>query len=520
VARFARRRVLCISAAAVLPVAIRLLMLPWLPPPEPRVPDEFSHLLVADTLAKGRLANPPHALWPHLETAYVLQQPNYASIYPIGQGSVLAAGEILTGHPWAGVLSSVALMSGAICWMLFGYLPAPWAALGGLLGAIHLGLARPWMDSYWGGAFGAFGGALVFGALWRLRHAPTMGRGAVLGAGWSIAWLTRPFESVLLLLVIWLTLAALVVSAPRPMRRRWLTPVLTLMAVHVLAGAITLQHNRAVTGSVATLPYQLSQRLYGTPQGFLWQAPIAVPVLRVPELHELAVWQAKQKEDLDEHPLRQQRRVLAEAWTFYVGPWFSLPLAMLLFAARDPIAVLGGGLIVGALLVSGVYPFFYPHYVAAYACVIVLLIVRGMMALSSFRIRRMPVGGLAVLFVVLGGVLTALPIDAGGRAVGAATTAAEAGSPRHQVSSRLAMRGGTHVVFVRYGPRQSFHDEWIYNGADVDAATLVWCRSLGAREDVSAIRYYRDRYAWLATIDGNDVELIPYEPDLTAALSP
>ena len=99
-----------ILAAMLLPLVLRLALLPWLPPPEPHVHDEFGHLLVADTLIAGRLANPPHPLWRHLETIYVLQQPTYSSIYPIGQGIILAAGKVLIGNPWAGVLLAMVLM--------------------------------------------------------------------------------------------------------------------------------------------------------------------------------------------------------------------------------------------------------------------------------------------------------------------------------------------------------------------------------------------------------------------------
>src|ERR1700723_396079 len=237
---------------AALPVTLRLLLLPNHPAPMPDVYDEFGHLLVADTLRHFRLANPAHSLPQFFETFFVLQRPSYSSIYPIGQGIVLAIGWTLLGSPWAGVVLSTAAFCALCYWMLRAWTTPLWSLIGGLLAVIEFGPLNQWMNDYWGGAFTAVAGCLVFGALPRLKAAPRERDSILLGLGLAIHLLTRPYESIFLFLTVALYFLPMA-RAPRELRALAKVAPAALLIVAAALG-VTLLQNKQVTGSWTTVP--------------------------------------------------------------------------------------------------------------------------------------------------------------------------------------------------------------------------------------------------------------------------
>lgn len=173
--------------------------------PEPRYHDEFSNLLAAQTFASGRITNPPHPMWIHFETFHVIHQPSYVSKFPPAQGLILAAGQIIGGHPIVGVWVSVGLACAALCWMMQAWMPRRWAFFGTILLLLQVrfyhnfpyspgAVLGYWSQSYWGGAMAVLGGALVFGALPRIVRKTRIFDALMLGLGLAILANNRPFE--------------------------------------------------------------------------------------------------------------------------------------------------------------------------------------------------------------------------------------------------------------------------------------------------------------------------------------
>jgi hypothetical protein len=485
----------CMLFLAALPVALRLALLAHHPAPSSDVYDEFGHLLVADTLLHFRLANPAHPLHQFFETFFVLQTPAYASIYPLGQGFMLAIGRVIFGLPWAGVLLSTAALCSFCFWMLLGWTTPEWALLGGVLTVIQFGPLNPWMSSYWGGSLAATAGCLVFGALPRLRQYSRVRDGAMLGVGLGIHWLTRPYETVFLTIAVLLFfLPSLRTSQLRPLAKPALAAAMVLLPA---IGLSTLQ-NKQVTDNWRTLPYMLSRYQYGVPASFTWQ-PNAVPHLELTHEQQLEYkmqisFRGNGPETIESYLLRLEYRIRFYRFFFLAPLYVALPFFFP--SLREwRFAWIALTFLLFALGVN-FYPFFEVHYLAALTCLFVLVSVIGLQWLNRWN-----GAGRLVTFLCF-----AHFVFWYGRSFGDHP----ASELRPAVNQQLSLAPGKQLVFVRYWPQHIFQNEWVYNEADIEHARVVWARDLGATENYKLLHYYPDRTAWLLEPDATPPKLGPY----------
>jgi hypothetical protein len=509
VRRLARRPWRAAAVLAGLVLVPRLILLPLWPIPKPVIYDEFCYIVQGDTFAHGRLANSPHPISRFFESPYLLQHPTYASKYPPAQGLALGAGQVIFGDPWFGTWFSCGLMMAALVWSISAWLPSRWAFLGGVL-ALPLAIESYWMNSYWGGAVAATGGALLLGGAGRLirrsgaKAWPQIRNGLAMAAGIAILANSRPYEGLVFAIPI-----AIAFLFSRP---RWIA-ITAVFALLIPAGAATAYYNYRVTGSALVMPFVEYARQYVYIPLFTFQPLNPSKACRTPVMDDLHQnWERRQWEtarSLKFFPTRLDdfRKVCS---TLLGSVVLAVPiLAFLPALFRDRRIRLPLTCAMVALAGSAIEVCYYTHYAAPATAAIFILLVQ---AFRHLRVRN-PAGRFlsrAVPLVVLAAAAISQAI------VLVRQEPPENSQPpnarREQVASSLDDRPGRHVILVRYTGSQSPHEEWVYNSADIDSQDVIWAHDLGTTDNAAILAYYRDRHFWSFQPDSNSIRLEPYAP--------
>jgi hypothetical protein len=512
--RLASRKTLSILTIFIIVIALRVALLPQLPVPVPGIHDEYSYLLMADTFAHGRLANSTHPMWISFESFHINWFPTYASKYPPGQGAVLALGQLLA-NPWIGVLLSAAAMCAAILWMLQAWLPARWAFLGAVLVALKFGIASYWMNSYWGGAVAAIGGALVLGAMPRIAHRARTRDAMLLGLGIAILANTRPYEGVVFCFPVsvwflwWLAGKTKSIAAPRTRIIKVLAPLAIIL---VLTIGFIGYYNWRLTGNALLFPHVLNSRTYRSMGLFLWEHPKAPLVYHNQQFEDF--YNGWERDDY-QNTWQDARRVSIEKLTrggstyFWWGELLLLPALPFVFRDRKMRLPLLIFLLGTAAYLTSIWSF--PHYVAPLTCVIFLLLVQAVRHLRTFRLRGRPLG-LALSWAVVCLLATEVTFSVRNHICDPLEWTCEGDPSRAVIAETLSHTPGKHLIMVRYEEDHNLHDEWVYNGAEIDNAKVLWARELDNTQNAKLFAYFKDRQIWLVAPDTDNTELIPYQP--------
>jgi hypothetical protein len=492
--RLARKRWLCSVCLAVgcAAVGMAISLAKW---PLPRVHDEFSYLLAADTFARGRMTNPTHPMWQHLESFHIIFEPTYASKYPPGQGLALAAGQVLTGEPAAALWLLSGLGAAATYWMLLGCTTPRYAALGSLLWAAHPGMQLAWGQSYWGGTLAFIGGAMVFGAGLRMQRRTETRDAIAMAAGALILALTRPYEGFVFCLATGAWVCWRWSQNGWPTGKAFLSKLLAPQAVILGAGIVALgAYNRTVTGDPLTFPYSVHEEQYGQTPMFVGGSTKSSPHYRHAEFDEL---HSKWELSFYQHQAAPRDWLMVKTATTWLGAeFFVTPIIAVAVLACRPwrrgraTPALAVGLVTYAATLAVIW--FNPHYWAPFAPLLFVVAAEGLHAIDYYGRVRLNGLRLAPMLVTAQVLLFAVAAAKYGMAPQPGWAA-----QRAAISERLSQAPGQHLVLVKYGENHNCHAEWVYNGADIDGAKVVWARSMNPACDIELLDYFGDRQAWL-----------------------
>ena len=509
--------------AGALPVTFRIALLPAVSVPLPSIHDEFSYLLAADTFAHLKLTNAPHPLWQFFESFHINQQPTYCSMYPVGQGIFLALGQLLFGHPWFGVCLSIFVLGLIGYWALRGWFAKRWALAGALWPTAFYTFSY-WGNSYWGGAVAASAGFLVLGVVGRVRNRPSGIRsrnGVLLGIGSLVLLCTRPWEGFVYFAGIMIFgMGRFWFRNAGSSRRFWIRFAVPFAITSGLGLGCVAYYFWRTTGSPIQPPYLVNRQTYAVSSLFVFQKDKPVPTYHHAIMRDFYTrWEPamKQRPASVNDYLKRTWHIFGmflvlltpstdgDLSTFHPSIFLNTPLKLAALVAFFGVYASFKmtkvrwilGLLLFAQLAVQLQSYLLIHYLAPMLGAEVLLLVAAVRFYALSNRRLGPMLGLGTLFALIVSVVlfNAWRFLDDARLIGVFPL------ERAAIIRQLEQIPGRHLVFVRYSPEHDVHNEWVYNGSDIDRARIVWARATSEGDNGSLRRYFTGSRVWLLQPD-------------------
>jgi hypothetical protein len=388
-----------------------------------------------------------------------------------------------------------------------------------------------WANTYYGGAVPALGGALVLGALPRIKRSLRMQDTALMGLGLAILVNSRPYESFFACLPIAGSLAVWMLGRKAPsfptLFRGVILPLGLLMTI--TAAAMGYYFWR-VTGNPFRVPYRVNIEAYHLLY-FPWETPKPSAVYHHAVMRDFytgdPVVGAFERARYHALPVFALRPL--PYWTFFFGPLLTLPLAAWVTIApwRSSLRRSLGRKTGFLLLVCGVaaagmaLPIYLgqPHYAGALTCAFYALLMQALRYARHWKWDGQPSGvflvrAVPLICLVLLAVRVVLPAQRPIHSAGLLYTWASPSYQnldRAQAQAKIASAPGSQLAIVRYKPdHDAIFNEWVYNEADIDHSKVIWARDMGDAQNEELLQYFHDRHAWLVEPDETPPRLSSY----------
>jgi len=273
-------------------------------------------------------------------------------------------------------------------------------------------------------------------------------------------------------------------------------------------------YNWRGTGSPFLFPYVVNDRAYFSVPMLIWQKELSPLNYRNPQFdafynhYARDIWQREHPQNLAGwFSLLHQDGIIF--LNFFLWPELALPLLilpLLVLSSRKVIFLTAQAVI--CILAFPLVVWFSPHYAAPMTATVLALVIQCLR-----RTRRLRLGKVRV----------------GAQLTGAIVTVAIALTPFHtywslslrnraSIEKKLDATPGQHLVVVRYAASHNVHDEWVYNGADIDHAKIVWAREIPGVSLQPLLDYFHGRQVWIVEPDRRELALYHSDKRLGGSL--